>query len=366
MRTAKAQRVAVALSGGVDSSVAAARLLAEGYEVVGVTLKLQNCADTGASRSCCGVDGMARARAAAGRLGIPHYVVDCTGEFEARVLRPAWEEYAAGRTPSPCLLCNERIKFGLLLAWARQIGAGFLATGHYARREQDGEGRPILRRGADPAKDQSYFLAGLAPDQLAAVRFPLGNACKHEVREEARRLDLPTATAADSQDACLVAPGQSFAEMLRQRFSAAAVPGSVVDRDGTCLGLHLGIHHFTVGQSRGLPGPSHIKRWVTAIRGDNGTVTVSSRAADLEGLQFAVGGLNWLLPEGCPSATRCLVQVRYRQSPVPATLEPTGGTTARIALDSPLRAIAPGQAAVFYDGDRVLGRGWIETNQETP
>lgn len=361
----KPQRVVVALSGGVDSSLAAALLTAAGHEVVGVTLKLQKCQEAGASRSCCGVDGMVRARAVAGRLGIAHYALDCVGDFESLVLRPAWDEYAAGRTPSPCLLCNERIKFGVLLAWARRIGAGLLATGHYARCEPDAAGVPALRRAVDPAKDQSYFLAGLSLDQLGAVRFPLGNMTKEAVREQARNLGLPTAAARDSQDACLVAPGQSFAEMLRQRFSAPATPGIVAELDGTRLGPHQGVHQFTVGQSRGLPGPSHVKRWVTAIRADDGTVLVSAEAKNLNGREFAVDGLNWLTPEGGAAPVRCLVQVRYRHPPVGARIEPDGPGTATITLDEPVRAIAPGQAAVFYDGDRVLGRGWIRVSTET-
>ncbi len=353
------QRVVVALSGGVDSSVAAALLLAEGHEVIGVTLRLQRCQEAGTSRSCCGVDGIVRARAVAERLGIPHYVLDCVDDFTQSVLRPAWDEYAAGRTPSPCLLCNERIKFGALLSWARGIGAETVATGHYARIGWDGANRSFLLRGVDPAKDQSYFLAGLSRDQLGSIRFPLGGMTKEAVRAHAQALDLPTATAHESQDACLVAAGESFAEMLRKRFDAPAVPGRVIATDGTCLGKHPGIHLFTVGQRRGLPGTSHIKRWVTAVRPEDGVVLVSSRAQDLEGRWFRASGMNWLDPDRWTPGTHCSVQVRYRHPPVAAWVERTGPEVATVTLDEPVRAIAPGQAAVLYDGNRVLGRGWI-------
>lgn len=360
MEPDRRERVVVALSGGVDSSVAAALLVAEGHDVVGVTLRLQRCQEAGASRSCCGVDGIARARAVSGQIGIPHYVLDCVDSFDATVLRPTWDEYAAGRTPSPCLLCNERIKFGTLLDWARAIGASSIATGHYARTDRDGAGLPILLRGCDPAKDQSYFLAGLTREQLGAVRFPLGSKRKDEVRELARSMELPSADAPDSQDACLVARGESFAEMLRKRFAAPAVPGSVITEDGTCLGQHQGIHLFTVGQRRGLPGPSHLKHWVTAVHAEDATVRVSADEHSLDGRRFRAIGMNWLDPVRCAPGGNCQVQVRYRHPPVAAWVEQTTPDVATVTLEEPVRAIAPGQAAVFYDGSRVLGRGWIQ------
>ena len=203
------ERIAVAMSGGVDSSLAAALLLEQGQQVVGITLRLRECEEAQASRSCCGIDGVVRARETAGRLGVPHYVVDCVREFGEEVLRPAWEEYSRGRTPSPCLHCNERIKFGLLLRRVHELGVAALATGHYARIAADAAtGRPALLRAADVDKDQSYFLAGLSLEQLAAVRFPVGELTKQEVRERARALALPSADTPDSQDACLVGPDQ--------------------------------------------------------------------------------------------------------------------------------------------------------------
>ena len=204
------------------SSTGATLLKDLSNEVIGVTLKLQECEQARGSRSCCGVDGLVRARAVAGQLGIRHYVLDCVTEFEQSVLHPAWEEYARGRTPSPCLLCNERIKFGLLLSWSRAIGASHVATGHYARIERDADGSPALLRGLDRAKDQSYFLAGLGAEQLRSVLFPLGSLTKQKVRSLAASLKLPCATTRDSQGACLVREGQTFAEMLRLRFGASA------------------------------------------------------------------------------------------------------------------------------------------------
>lgn len=352
----------VALSGGVDSSVAAAVLAADGWQVIGVTLRLHDCQEGGASRSCCGVDSIARARAVAAHLGIPHYVVDGVEAFAAHVLRPAWDEYAAGRTPSPCLLCNERIKFGMLLEWARGVGAESLATGHYARLAADAGGTPQLLRGLDPGKDQAYFLAGLTLEQLRAVLFPLGTRHKHEIRELARTLALPSAETPDSQDACLVAPGQSFAEMLRQRFAADPMPGMVVDPAGRVVGPHAGLHLFTVGQRKGLPGNSTSPRWVKAICADTATVVVTGNVHDLDGQGFVATGMNWLDEAAFAQPCRCQVQVRYRHEAAAATAVRIGPDSVRVACDAPIRAITPGQAAVFYDGARVLGRGWIRVD----
>ncbi len=346
--------VVVALSGGVDSAVAAALLRKEGREVVGVTLQLQKCRAASNVRSCCGADGLARARAVAGRLGIPHHVLDLAGEFDELVLRPAWEDYAGGRTPNPCLLCNERVKFGLLLAWSLKLGASRLATGHYAR---IGDG-PALLRGMDREKDQSYFLAGLAADQLRSVLFPVGHLRKGDVRALAREAGLPAADAPESQDACLIRPGQVFSEMLRERFIAARRPGPVVDDGGRKVGSHEGIHLFTLGQHRGLPIRSPGRRWVRAISADTSTITVTADEKNLFADRFTAGGMNWV-----PYApVRCEVQVRHRHAPVEAMVEGRGTSIVQAVLSAPVRAITPGQAAVFYDGDRVLGRGWIRAN----
>ncbi len=351
------ERLVVAMSGGVDSSVAAAVLLEQGHQVHGVTLRLQACREAGGG---CGADGAARARAVAGQLGIPHDVVDCAREFEAQVLRPAWEEYAAGRTPSPCLLCNERIKFGLLLAWARRLGAEGLATGHYARLAPGPGGGLALCRGRDPAKDQSYFLAGLDAGQLAAARFPLGALTKVEVRALARAAGLGSAERPESQDACLGGAGQSFAEALRLRFGADSRPGPILDDAGAALGRHAGVHRFTVGQRRGLAVPSASRCWVRAIRAEDAAVLVTRSEQALCRDRLGVRGLSWSGGDLGAEPLGCQVQVRYRHPAVQASVVRTGPATAVVTFVRPVRAIAPGQAAVFYDGERVLGRGWID------
>jgi len=357
----RARRVVVAMSGGVDSSVAAALLKKAGNEVIGVTLKLQECHEAQGSRSCCGVDGIARARAVAGQLGIPHYVLDCVREFERDVLRPAWDEYAVGRTPSPCLLCNERIKFGLLNEWARRIGADCVATGHYTQVERSADGEPVLLRGLDPEKDQSYFLAGLDREQLAALIFPIGHLNKSAVRELGRSLGLSTAETHDSQDACLVGPDQSFAEMLRERFSAASREGTIVDEAGAVLGQHPGIHHFTIGQRRGLGVSSTSRRWVKEVRGTDGVVVVTDRDDALLARRLVAAGMSWLAPRPPDgSVLECMVQVRYRHTATRASVSCSASGAVAVTLHEPVRAVTPGQAAVLYDGDRVLGRGWID------
>jgi tRNA-uridine 2-sulfurtransferase len=353
------QRVVVAMSGGVDSSVAAALLREEGHQVIGVTLKLQECHESRGSRSCCGVDGIIRARATAGQLGIPHYVLDCVREFDQQVLRPAWEEYAIGRTPSPCLLCNERIKFGALLSWSRQLGASLLATGHYAKLETLSTGEHLLLRGANRGKDQSYFLAGLGKGQLSSVCFPVGHLDKQAVRELARSMGLSTAETRDSQDACLVGPDQSFAEMLRERFGGASRPGPIVDDDGRVLGGHRGVHHFTVGQRKGLPVSSTSRRWVKAVRAEDSAIVVTDNEDNLYSTHFVATGLNWLGEDPHGSSMECEVQVRYRHAAEAARIQAASDGAVSVAFERPVRAITPGQAAVFYDGARILGRGWI-------
>ncbi len=353
------ERIAVAMSGGVDSSVAAALLRQEGHALIGVTLKLQDCHDAHGSKSCCGVDGITRAREVAGRLGFPHYVLDCVKDFSELVLAPAWGEYAAGRTPSPCLLCNERVKFGILLSWAERLGIPKVATGHYARLEPDVTGKPRLLRGKDSGKDQSYFLAGLSLAQLERAYFPVGHLCKPEVRALAKTHALPSAETPESQDACLVEPGQSFSEMLRKRFGASARPGHIVDEDGEVVGPHEGTHLYTIGQRKGLPAGAAARRWVKSISPETGQVTVTSRPEELVGTRFVAKDLNWLGGEWPSQPLACSVQIRYRHAPEPATVvgQPDGSLS--VTLTKPLKAITPGQAAVFYDGDRTLGRGWI-------
>ncbi|MBM4353375.1 MAG: tRNA 2-thiouridine(34) synthase MnmA [Deltaproteobacteria bacterium] len=351
--TAERSRVVVAMSGGVDSTVAAALLKSRGHEIVGVTLKLRECGGSQATRSCCGVDGLVRAAESADLLGIRHHVLDCVREFEERVLGYAWDEYAAGRTPSPCLLCNERIKFGLLFEWAESQGATHVATGHYARVERDAVGNVRLLRGTDSGKDQSYFLAGLTAEQLSHVLFPLGALTKKEVRALAGKGGLPCADAPESQDACLVQAGESFAEMLRLRHGGTARPGTVVDDSGTVLGRHDGIHLFTIGQRRGIPVQVPCRLWVRRIDAGAGVVHVTAEESGLDCSGLSACGMSWV--RGAPPAGR----FRCEEKPAEVTCSAPDRVTVR--FDSPARALTPGQAAVLYDGDEVLGRGWIDS-----
>lgn len=356
------KRVVVAMSGGVDSSLAAVLLQREGWETIGVTLSMQHCEEhPAADRSCCGLEGANRARAVAGELGMPHYVLDCHREFEELVLRPSWNEYACGRTPNPCVLCNRHVKFGLLLDFAGRLAASKVATGHYARMETE-RGAPVLFRGADRRKDQSYFLFSLDRSQLETALFPLGGMTKADVRALARDLGLPNSESPESQDACFAGDEGTFAEILRRRFCEPAKPGRFVAGDGSVLGRHSGIHHFTVGQRRGLGLALGKRGWVKAVRAESGDVVVSTEERELLSNGLVALRVNWhgAAPPGEPF--RCAVQVRYRHRPVPALVEPDGRGGACVRFLEPVRAVTPGQAAVFYDNDRVLGGGWIESS----
>lgn len=346
------KRVVVAMSGGVDSSVAAALLLRQGYSVVGATLQLLPCEDrTLDASSCCGLDGARSARAVAERLGIPHAVLDCRGEFERDVLRASWDEYARGRTPNPCILCNQFIKWGFFLKRLAGLGGELTATGHYARL---GPG-PSLRRAADSMKDQSYFLFSLSREQLSRTLFPLGELTKAQVRALARELGLPTAERAESQDACYSASEDGFAESLRLRFDASARPGAFVSADGRELGRHEGVHRFTIGQRRGLKVALGSRAFVSEIRAGPAEVVLSTDERSLYARGLVV---RLAYPLSAPE--RFEVQIRSRHRAVPARLVAAGATSAEIAFEVPQRAASPGQAAVFYDGDRVVGGGWIE------
>jgi tRNA-uridine 2-sulfurtransferase len=280
-------------------------------------------------------------------------------DFERLVLAPAWQDYAGGRTPSPCLLCNERVKFGILLAWASRLGIPRVATGHYARLERDEAGQAMLLRGRDNGKDQSYFLAGLTTSQLERAVFPVGHLCKPEVRALAASFGLPTAETPESQDACLVAPGESFSEMLRKRFDAPARGGDIVDEAGQVVGQHDGFHLFTIGQRKGLPAGATTRRWVKAITPERGQITVTSSPDELLTSTFVAKDVNWLSGALPAQALACSVQVRYRHASVPASVARCSEGQLRVTLERPVKAVTPGQAAVFYDRDRTLGRGWI-------
>lgn len=349
-------RVVVAMSGGVDSSVAAALLAEQGHEVLGLTLRLWHCDDPAGHGSCCDERALREARRVAEQIGAEHRVVDLQDEFEAEILRPAWEEYARGRTPNPCIRCNERIKLGALLRLADQWGAPWVATGHHARIAAIAD-RPALLRGRDRDKDQSYFLFQLTPEQLARTQFPIGGMTKAVVRDHARRLGLPNAERQDSQDACLAAGEDVFAEALRRRFDAPARTGPILNTAGQQLGRHEGIHRFTIGQRRGLGVALGRPGYVQALdRARDAVVVTTDPGALLSGLA-RVGDVRWLAG---PHEGPAQVQIRYRHAAVPAQLAGRRDGSVDVRFDQPQRAVTPGQAAVFYNGERVLGGGWIQ------
>lgn len=347
------ERIVVAMSGGVDSSVAAALLVEAGHEVIGVTMRL-----AGDRSRCCSLDDAEDARRVAERLGIRFYVADYADAFRREVMEPWADAYLAGRTPIPCVACNRRFKFRHLLDRAQALGASAVATGHYARIERDAAGAPSLLRGVDPAKDQSYFLFDLGPEQLARIRFPVGALGKDEVRARARSLGLATADKPESQEICFVANGDTGAAVEKIRPGAAPGPGEIVDERGHVVGRHDGIHRFTVGQRRGLGVATGSRVYVRAIDAAANRVEIApierlgARGARLDGVSWVAGA--------APRAPlRARVCVRYRHAGARAAIEADAAGGARVAFDEPVTAVAPGQAAVFYDGERVLGGGWI-------
>ncbi|HEX3474693.1 MAG TPA: tRNA 2-thiouridine(34) synthase MnmA [Kofleriaceae bacterium] len=360
--------IVAALSGGVDSATAAALLVEQGHTVVGMTMRLYDARGTAAAAGgrCCGPRDVEDARAVCAHLGIPHYVVDLAAEFGAAVVDDFVEAYLAGETPNPCVKCNQHIKFTPLLARARAIGAGVLVTGHYAQIVAgSGGGGYELRRGRDPGKDQSYFLFSMPAAELAAVQFPLGGMTKDEVRDHARRLGLPNAGKTESQEICFVPDGDHAgfvsAQALR-RGRALPGPGAIIGDDGAVLGHHDGVHRFTLGQHRGLGTLiTRDRLYVTAIDPARGEVRVGPRAA-AERTELTIRDLRWLAPP--QPRLSASVQVRHRGAPIPAQIrvEPADADAssprAIVELAEPTVA-APGQAAVIYDGDRVLAGGWI-------
>jgi tRNA-specific 2-thiouridylase len=347
------QTVLVAMSGGVDSSVAALLLLQQGYRVVGVTLRLHDsCGSPGAKR-CCGLEDTFDAREVARALGIEHRVLEHQEAFRRLVVKPFVEAYARGETPNPCILCNERVKFGTLWEYARELGAAWVATGHHARMVH-GDGPSRLKRGRDPAKDQSYVLFPLTEQQRGRTLLPVGEWTKEEIRAKARGLGLVTADKPESQDICFVGPA-GYAEVVERELETFR-PGIVRYLDGRPLGAHTGIHRFTVGQRRGLAIPWSEALYVTAIDAEAAEVTVGPKEA-LDVRRFVVGDWIWHAAEGERPA-EAWVQVRYHQPPQRARLVEAGEAVMIEWLDG-AGAVTPGQAAVAYLGETVVGGGWI-------
>ncbi|MCE2825783.1 MAG: tRNA 2-thiouridine(34) synthase MnmA [Verrucomicrobium sp.] len=352
------QRVLVGMSGGVDSSAAAALLLEQGFDVVGVTLKLwpQDCVNR-AEDKCCGPQAVMDARSVSASLGIPYYLIDESAEFQKRVIGYFAEEYRAGRTPNPCVMCNQHLKFGTLLDRARQLGCDLVATGHFARVERTPGGRTLLLRGRDPRKDQSYFLFSLRQHQLARILFPLGEKTKADTRDVARECGLRTADKEESMEICFV-PDNDYGRFLEQSRLVQRHAGEIVDTDGRVLGRHDGIEFYTIGQRKGLGISAAQPLYVLELDPATNRVVVGDESK-LNRSTFSVDHCNWIPWDSPPDSFEAMAKIRYNHAGAPATVEPLPDGTARVRLHTPARAVTPGQACVFYDGDRVLGGGWI-------
>ncbi|WP_435017049.1 tRNA 2-thiouridine(34) synthase MnmA [Tundrisphaera sp. TA3] len=357
-----AGRVVLAMSGGVDSSVAAHLLKEEGHEVIGLFMRTGAHGDSldRRAKTCCSATDAIDARNVADRLDIPFYALDFEADF-ARIMDQFADEYLGGRTPNPCVMCNIWLKFGKLWAYGQQVGADFVATGHYARMMPGPQGTPRVVRGVDSSKDQSYVLFGLRRELLPYVLLPVGHYTKAEIRDLARAKELPVHDKPDSQEICFV-PDDDYLGFVRGRRPGATTPGTIIDEDGTTLGLHDGIEGYTIGQRRGLGVAVGEPRYVVQIEPASHTITVGRRASlDKPGLIAS----RFLWHEETPAGpTRCLAQIRAHHRAVPATVEPIDGGRARILFDIPQAAVTPGQVVAVYQEDVVLGGGWIDGGLE--
>ena len=355
------QRVLLGMSGGVDSSVAGYLLREQGYDVIGVTMKVwpQDCISR-AEDKCCGPQAVADARSVAHSLGIPHYVVDEADQFERLVIDYFSSEYQAGRTPNPCVMCNEKLKFGNLWSKAKALGCDYIATGHYAVIEHHGD-RAVLRKGLDPRKDQSYFLFSLRQPQLRRALTPLGGMRKTEIREIAHSLGLKVADKIDSQEICFV-PGNDYKAFLRSHLGEHEFHrGEIYDVDGNFVGEHEGIELFTIGQRKGLPGGSPRPRYVVDLDPETNRVIVGDADDLIVTDEFEIDRVNWIVSghRKIEDVANKTIKIRYNHPGTSATLTQLENGCVHIRLNEPQRAVTPGQAAVIYDGDIVLGGGWI-------
>jgi len=363
----KKERIVVAMSGGVDSSTAAALLKEEGYEVIGLTMHLWDPTQDGKGSfgRCCSFDDIHDARRVADQLGIPHYVINLKKPFEDKVVDNFVQEYLQGRTPNPCIHCNDQIKFGFLLHKAEELGARALATGHYARivqgpsSDEAGGARHLLLRGKDRTKDQSYFLFLLTQKQMDRVLFPLGDKSKAEVRQVAAKLGLRVAQKGESQEVCFV-PDDDYRRFLEDRKGKEiSKPGEIVNRQGEVLGYHPGIYSYTIGQRRGLGISAPQPYYVLALDSRRNRV-IAGKKEELLARGLIAGGINWISFPSLEGEREALVQIRYRHPGVPAVLSALEDKKVRVQFKVPQKSVTPGQAAVFYQGDEVLGGGWIE------
>jgi tRNA-specific 2-thiouridylase len=351
-------RVVAAMSGGVDSSVAAALLKEEGYEVIGVTMQIYASSADGFG-GCGGISAIEDAQRVADKLGIPHYVMDFKDIFSREVIADFCHEYSLGRTPNPCIRCNQHIKFGALLEKAGELGADFVVTGHHARVVKAGtEGRYLLKKGIDQRKDQSYVLYPLTQRQLSRALLPIGNFTKQRVREIAAGLGLSVAVKPESQEICFI-PDSDYPQFLKEFIPQAAKPGPIIDKEGTVLGEHRGILFYTVGQRKRLGISAREPLYVTAIDRERNTIIVGGRQ-EVYSSQLIASRLNWIAGDRLGQPVAVTAKIRYLHQAAEAVVTPLGSDQVHVRFNRPQLAVTPGQAIVFYHGDNVLGGGLIE------